>query len=233
MKKSILILMVLVVSGCSKVYYCNEGEILDKDKCKSLIEAKFKYYCAEGTGELKKDKCVNGEVTSEALKEYYCEKGILTTDDNGVYSCEIESEAKSRIKVFDSSKEIEKDVKEKLGDLTKLLDGVSYDEDKINVYMFWGDGCPHCEKESNWFNEIESEYGAYFKLNKFEVWKNSDNKELLSITKELLGSEATGVPFTVIGDTVISGFGEGKKKFMLDLITSEYKNSYDVYFNRK
>lgn len=44
----------LVVSGCSKVYYCNEGEILDKDKCKSLIEAKFKYYCAEGTGELKK-----------------------------------------------------------------------------------------------------------------------------------------------------------------------------------
>lgn len=27
MKKSILILMVLVVSGCSKVYYCNEGEI--------------------------------------------------------------------------------------------------------------------------------------------------------------------------------------------------------------
>lgn len=94
MKKSILILIVLVVSGCSKVYYCNEGEILDKDKCKSLIEAKFKYYCAEGTGELKKDKCVNGEVTSEALKEYYCEKGILTTDDNGVYSCEIESEAK-------------------------------------------------------------------------------------------------------------------------------------------
>lgn len=66
-------------------------------------------------------------------------------------------------------------------------------------------------KESNWFNEIESEYGAYFKLNKFEVWKNSDNKELLTITKELLGSEATGVPFTVIGDTVISGFGEGKK----------------------
>ena len=31
MKKSILILIVLVVSGCSKVYYCNEGETLDKD----------------------------------------------------------------------------------------------------------------------------------------------------------------------------------------------------------
>ena len=55
----------------------------------------------------------------------------------------------------------------------------------------------------------------------------------ITITKELLDSEATGVPFTVIGDTVISGFGEGKKKFMLNLITSEYKNSYDVYFNRK
>ena len=121
MKKSVLLLiMVLGISGCSKVYYCNEGETLDKDKCKSLIEAKFKYYCAEGTGELEKDKCVNGDIISEALKEYYCEKGSLTTDNNGVYSCEIESEAKSRIKVFESTKGIEKDVKEKLGDLTKL-----------------------------------------------------------------------------------------------------------------
>ena len=80
---------------------------------------------------------------------------------------------------------------------------------KINVYLFKGDGCPHCEEALEWFtNELanDSEYSKYYNLVEYEVWYNEDNSKLMNDVAEELGVDASGVPFIVIGDKHMSGF---------------------------
>lgn len=113
-----------------------------------------------------------------------------------------------------------------------ILENVTYDENKINVYFFWGDGCPHCESEFNFFDSIENEYGDYFTLNAFEVWNNEENASKLTGLASKMGDEVTGVPYTIIGDKTFMGFNDDYKEEMLNIIKNEYKNSYDVYFDK-
>lgn len=140
------------------------------------------------------------------------------------------------IKNTGSSKNNE-DVKEEvLEDVTKeeyetVFKNVSYDENKVNIYLFWGNGCPHCEHEQEFFKEIEQEYGKYYTLHKFEVWNNKLNYRIQKQISTKMGKMETGVPYTVIGKKVISGFGKGTDNKIKDAIMNEYKNSYDVYFD--
>ena len=38
------------------------------------------------------------------------------------------------------------------------------EEGKVNIYFFFGDGCPHCAKEERFFNDLKKEYGDYYNL---------------------------------------------------------------------
>ena len=41
-------------------------------------------------------------------------------------------------------------------------------KEKVNLYLFWGDGCPHCEAEQEFLTEIEEEF-PNLKITKYEV----------------------------------------------------------------
>lgn len=138
---------------------------------------------------------------------------------------------------FDESKQneninIEEEIDENLK-IDSVIENISYNENKINIYFFWGDGCPHCEDEFRFFESIKTEYGDYFVLNKFEVWHNEENKKLLKQFANSMGDEVTGVPYTIIGNETFSGFGEKTVDKMLEAIKNQYQNSYDVYFDKK
>ena len=47
--------------------------------------------------------------------------------------------------------------------------------DKVNIYLFYGKGCPHCEALFTYFESIKSKYSKYYNLYAFEVWYNEDN----------------------------------------------------------
>lgn len=115
-------------------------------------------------------------------------------------------------------------------EITVKLDNLTYDENKVNIYLFWGDGCPHCENAINFLNSIENEYGNYYKLNKFEVWHNMDNLDILQQFANKMGDEVSVIPYIIIGDKTFKGFNEGYKQQIIEAITSQYKDSYDVYF---
>ena len=116
-------------------------------------------------------------------------------------------------------------------DITVNVDNISYDPNKVNIYLFWGDGCPHCENAKIFFDSIENEYGKYYKLNMFEVWSSKTNQEILrQFSTKMSGSEAGGVPYIIIGEDVYSGFNYSYKDSIIKSIMSQYKNSYDVYF---
>lgn len=117
--------------------------------------------------------------------------------------------------------------------MDKKLEEIVYDEEKVNIYFFWGNGCPHCEEEHEFFEEIENEYGKYYNLNTFEVWYNEDNLKIYEEFALKMGDEADGVPYTIIGNKTISGFSDAAKKKIKNAIVEQHKNSYDVYFDLK
>ena len=75
----------------------------------------------------------------------------------------------------------------------------------VNVYFFWGDGCPHCAKEKVFLDQLKTEYPG-INIFDYEVWKNSDNRELLIKVGNKLDAEMSGVPVTIIGEKYFIGW---------------------------
>lgn len=113
-----------------------------------------------------------------------------------------------------------------------ILEDVEYSKDKINIYFFWGKGCPHCEEEFEFFESIQNEFGDYINIHSFEVWYNKDNEELLEEFSSRMGDTVRGVPYTIIGKKTFTGFSSDYEEDMLKAIKEQYKNSYDVYFDK-
>jgi cytochrome c biogenesis protein CcdA/glutaredoxin len=98
------------------------------------------------------------------------------------------------------------------------------DED-VTLYLFHGDGCPHCAAEIKFLESIEDKYD-YLKIVKYEVWYNDDNATLLNNVKEALDVSTTGVPVTVIGDTVITGYTDSIGNKISRAIEYYHENDY-------
>lgn len=96
-------------------------------------------------------------------------------------------------------------------------------KEKINVYIFRGEGCPHCEEALKFFDSIEEEYGQYYSLKQYEVWNDQDNATLMNKVASELNEEASGVPYIVIGKKTFSGYATSYD----DQIKSAIKNAYD------
>lgn len=112
------------------------------------------------------------------------------------------------------------------------LDNITKEEGKVNIYFFWGDGCPHCEEQFAFLDSIESEYGDLYNLYTFETWKNEENAELLKIFSNAMEVESRGVPYTIIGEEVFTGFSESMESDFINAIVEEKDKSFDVYFDK-
>lgn len=78
----------------------------------------------------------------------------------------------------------------------------------LDIYLFWGNGCPHCVKEKVYLEELLPEY-PNVKLNDFEIYHNRNNIALMQEVSQELGFNSSGVPLLIIGDEDIIGFMEG------------------------
>ncbi len=90
---------------------------------------------------------------------------------------------------------------------------VPIDTSKVNLYFFYGDGCPHCNKEEEFLDKLEEKYNK-IDIHRYETWYNPDNAKLLdSIRGDL--KFGTGVPVLVVGEEAIVGYSNyeitGKK----------------------
>jgi thiol-disulfide isomerase/thioredoxin len=78
---------------------------------------------------------------------------------------------------------------------------------QVNVYFFWGEGCPHCDQEKPFLDQLERKYPTV-KVFDFEVWNNAENRRYLIEVGEKLKTDVSGVPFTVVGDEAYIGFSQ-------------------------
>ena len=111
---------------------------------------------------------------------------------------------------------------------TKIED-VVFEEGKVNIYYFWGDGCPHCSAQSSFLESLKEEYGDYFNLYKFEVWSSEKNAKLMLRMAEVLEENASGVPYTIIGEKSFIGFNDTMKQDIINAIKTQRNNDFDVY----
>lgn len=82
------------------------------------------------------------------------------------------------------------------------------DHEKINVYIFRGNGCGHCRNAVTYFYGLGKEFDDYFNVVLYEVWYNGENSLLGKAVATELGKTFSGVPFIVVGNTSFGGFGE-------------------------
>ena len=83
---------------------------------------------------------------------------------------------------------------------------VNAEEKEITLYLFHGDGCPHCEEEISFLDSIEKKYD-FLNIKKYEVWYDEENATFFKEVQDSLDIKRIGVPTTVIGDTVLIGYG--------------------------
>jgi len=105
---------------------------------------------------------------------------------------------------------------------------------KSNIYIFWGDGCPHCKALAKFISKLPAETKNKVNIYSFEVWGDKDNKTLMRNFGKFLGQDVRGVPFMVIGDKIFDGYSSGDTKTdqqILDAINTIIKNqgSTDQY----
>ena len=105
-------------------------------------------------------------------------------------------------------------------------------DNRVHVYLFRGEGCPHCQEAEEWFDSIQGEYGDYFEVIDYETWYNSENQELMKKVAEYRKETADGVPYIIIGNMSWSGFAADYEEEMLSQIKDEYAKDvserYDV-----
>lgn len=83
----------------------------------------------------------------------------------------------------------------------------SSQDPEVNIYMFWGEGCPHCEKARPVLQKIVDEDAriGYFE---FEVYHDPENLQLFKEFGSHFGFEPQGIPTIFIGDRYWVGYSE-------------------------
>lgn len=81
---------------------------------------------------------------------------------------------------------------------------LNVDAKEVNVYMFYGEGCPHCEAAYKYLNSIKKSHEL--NIYRYEVLNNSENRKKFKEIADYLEYSASSVPFTVINNTAIIGY---------------------------
>lgn len=74
------------------------------------------------------------------------------------------------------------------------------------LYLFWWDGCPHCEKEREFLPALQEKYGDKLIIEQYEIWNNKENRSLIQEVAKQFDTPVNSVPVTLVGDKKIIGY---------------------------
>lgn len=76
---------------------------------------------------------------------------------------------------------------------------------RVEVYVFWAIGCPHCERELEFLKQIEATEPR-IRVNALEVTRDAGNRRAFAAVIERLRIDDPAVPLTVIADAPMVGY---------------------------
>jgi hypothetical protein len=83
--------------------------------------------------------------------------------------------------------------------------GASQAADGARAYVFWRDGCPHCERLRSFLGTHVAAHPEH-SVSYFEIGADSAARDLLVGISIDLGAERVAVPFTVVGERYFVGY---------------------------
>jgi len=98
------------------------------------------------------------------------------------------------------------------------------EEKQMNIYLFYGDGCPHCAAEEKFLSSYLKNK-PYIKLHKYEVWKNEENGKKYDEVHKLLNDTGNGIPYLIIGNNAITGYDNDATPDRIRSTIQYYKNT--------
>lgn len=104
----------------------------------------------------------------------------------------------------------------------------------VTIYLFRGEGCPHCQEFEEWLTSIQGEYGSMYTVKDYETWNDQENAKLMTEVAEARNenNDELGVPYIIIGNQSWKGFTDSYKDQIIAKIKEEYakadKDRYDV-----
>jgi hypothetical protein len=97
-------------------------------------------------------------------------------------------------------------------------------DSKVDVYLFWGEGCTHCEEEKRFLTGLSKEHHD-LDIREYEVLHDRRNLRLLTDLMKVHGRQTSGVPITFIGSRVFEGFSRQIQSAMERTISECRKQS--------
>jgi len=80
-------------------------------------------------------------------------------------------------------------------------------EEKVVIYFFWGDGCPHCAKAKPYLEALVQENPS-IELRMFEIYNSEENQALFEKVSEAYGFTPRYVPTIFVGDRYWEGWSD-------------------------
>lgn len=80
-------------------------------------------------------------------------------------------------------------------------------KNNVNLYLFWGDGCPHCAHAKEALEPYVKQR-QNIGYQKYEIYYNVENQKKMQSVGEALKIDASGVPLLVVGDKPYIGFSD-------------------------
>lgn len=83
----------------------------------------------------------------------------------------------------------------------------SRSDQKVVIYLFWGDGCPHCAAAKPFLQGLSERYPTV-EIRAYEVWYVPENQDLFKQMTAANGFEPHGVPTIFIGERYWEGYSD-------------------------
>jgi len=94
---------------------------------------------------------------------------------------------------------------------------------EVTIYLFWGDGCPHCAIAKPFLEQLAASNPG-IRLLKYEVHNDEDNLALLKKVSQGFGFTATKVPTIFIGDQYWEGYTDAIEKEIQEAVENGLAN---------
>ncbi len=96
------------------------------------------------------------------------------------------------------------------------------EKEKITLYLFHGDGCPHCAEEIKFLEKLDYDINIV----KYEVWNNKENSLFMDKVKDKFGIKENGIPLTIIGNSYVLGYNDLLSNKINRMIEFYLENDY-------
>lgn len=77
----------------------------------------------------------------------------------------------------------------------------------VYIYLFWGEGCPHCAKAKPYFESLAQKYPQVI-YRDYEIYYDAAGQKMFNDMAAALGFEISGVPTALVGQYLMVGYAE-------------------------